>query len=231
MSGSTIVVTQGTETTNINNTNWSYQNTATGKSMLTTYDSVLASGYSLTADGGPTEVVNANGATITITAHGAAGQRRIGVPAGTWTVQSGSLTWDSGLGKWLMTYNGGDPVTAVLQSGDTTGLQLHWKFDGDLTDASGNGYTGTFSGGTATYQTGKVGQALVGDGVDDKVSTTSLPTPTSTAFTVACWLNPTSLINYNQTVMAQNGWGAFVFHTTSTGAVYVGLMTVRHESH
>ena len=41
-------------------------------------------------------------------------------------------------------------------------------------------------------------------------------------FTVEFWLRPTALSNYNQTVSADDRWGAFVFHTTDGGAVYCG---------
>ncbi len=41
-------------------------------------------------------------------------------------------------------------------------------------------------------------------------------------FSVSWWMNPYSLADYNQVIQAKNGWGAFVFHTTATGAVYVG---------
>ena len=46
----------------------------------------------------------------------------------------------------IVPLNSRPPVTA-----DNTNTLLHWKFDGDLTDASGNGYDGTISSGTAGF--------------------------------------------------------------------------------
>ena len=48
--------------------------------------------------------------------------------------------------KTLVPPNSRMPVTA-----DNTNTLLHWKFDGDLSDASGNGHTARLSGGTAVY--------------------------------------------------------------------------------
>jgi hypothetical protein len=52
----------------------------------------------------------------------------------------------------------------------TTGLVGHWTFDNTTDDESGQGNHGTFNGGSPTYQTGKVGQALYFDGTDDCVA-------------------------------------------------------------
>ncbi|MHB9132386.1 MAG: LamG-like jellyroll fold domain-containing protein [Armatimonadota bacterium] len=114
-----VTITAGTEVTNIADTYYSY--TSAAKDAIATYDSALLSAYGLSAEGGPTEVVYDHPAgTITITAHGDSGQRKIGVPAGAWTVQSGTITWDAGQGKWLMNYTGGAPQTAILSSGTVT---------------------------------------------------------------------------------------------------------------
>jgi hypothetical protein len=48
------------------------------------------------------------------------------------------------------------------------------------------------------------------------------PTWTPQAFTVEWWLYPRSLLNYNQVIAGSDVWGAFAFHTTAAGAVYVG---------
>ena len=50
----------------------------------------------------------------------------------------------------------------------TTGLVGYWKFDGNASDSSGLGNNGTLVGGP-TFTTGKIGQALSFDGVDDFV--------------------------------------------------------------
>jgi hypothetical protein len=46
----------------------------------------------------------------------------------------------------LVPVNSRPPVTS-----DNTNTLLHWKFDGALTDASGNGYNASMSGGSASY--------------------------------------------------------------------------------
>ena len=43
------------------------------------------------------------------------------------------------------------PNSRMPLTSDNTNTLLHWKFDGDLSDASGNGYTAHLSSGTAVY--------------------------------------------------------------------------------
>ena len=57
--------------------------------------------------------------------------------------------------------NGFSGVTTVTNGTLKVGLPAtsynavaHYPFDGNLTDATGNGHNGTFQGGTATYTTG-----------------------------------------------------------------------------
>ncbi|MHB9129917.1 MAG: chitobiase/beta-hexosaminidase C-terminal domain-containing protein [Armatimonadota bacterium] len=112
--GGVVTITAGGEVTTIADTYYMF--TSTLKDAVATYDATPVSAYGLSAEGGSTEVVNdKDTSTLTITAHGAAGQRKIGVPAGAWYVLSGSLTWDAGQGKWLMNYAGGTAATAVLK--------------------------------------------------------------------------------------------------------------------
>jgi len=118
----------------------------------------------------------------------------------------------------------------------------HWKMDecqgGTANDSSGNGNHGTITiGGTGTQTsagtcttastawgngaTGKYNSSLNFDGTDDYINIPSL-TWTPTTFSASFWLKPTTVTSYNQVIGATNGWGAFNFHTTSTGGVYVG---------
>ncbi len=69
-----------------------------------------------------------------------------------------------------------------------------------------------------------INNALDFDGTDDVVTVPSL-TWTPTTFSVEFWIKPNNTINYNQTIRAANNWDAFVFSTTNTGAVYVGITT------
>lgn len=59
------------------------------------------------------------------------------------------------------------------------------------------------------------------DGVNGRVTNSSL-TWQPTAFTVAFWLYPLTRTDYNQNILATNGWGAFNFHTAAPGGIYVG---------
>jgi len=68
---------------------------------------------------------------------------------------------------------GGTPILTqsctFVRANTTGGLIAHYKFDGDATDSSGNGNSGTIIG-NPTFTTGQIGQALDFDGVDDYVS-------------------------------------------------------------
>ncbi len=65
------------------------------------------------------------------------------------------------------------------------------------------------------------GSALLFDGEDDIVE---IPTITGSmeAFSIEFWMHPASCGNWSQNIVADGGWGQFVFHTTSDGALYVG---------
>jgi hypothetical protein len=62
-------------------------------------------------------------------------------------------------------------VTATAP--DPTGLVLHYAFDGDASDSSGNNYHG-MERGDPTYVEGKFGQAIHFDGIDDYVAITDV---------------------------------------------------------
>ena len=65
-----------------------------------------------------------------------------------------------------------------------------WEFDGDLTDSSGMGNNGTFSGGTATYGPDRrdaAASAIVLDGTDDKVTVSATGRPSNT-FSFGGWI-------------------------------------------
>jgi hypothetical protein len=83
------------------------------------------------------------------------------------------------------------------------GLIGHWTMDGKETrfvvdDSSGNGYGGTFSGGTlaGAKTIGKLGQALSFDGVDDELSTP--PIAQSAGNTVAFWMKDEGTLDTSQ---------------------------------
>ncbi len=61
-----------------------------------------------------------------------------------------------------------EQVTPVVP--DDTGLMAYYAFEGNADDLSGNGNNGTLEGGPQ-YVTGRIGQAMDFDGIDDYVST------------------------------------------------------------
>lgn len=71
---------------------------------------------------------------------------------------------------------------------------LEWKFDGDLTDSSGNGLDG-FVIGTPAYSAGVSGQAFVSDGTVSAyragISTDLLPVLAGDTWSVNIWVYPT----------------------------------------
>ncbi len=70
-----------------------------------------------------------------------------------------------------------------------SGLIAHYPLEGNANDVVG-GHNGTTSGGVANYTTGKVGQALVLDGLDDYAGTTESLLNDMSAFTLAGWVSP-----------------------------------------
>ncbi|UCE50466.1 MAG: hypothetical protein JSW47_09935, partial [Phycisphaerales bacterium] len=79
--------------------------------------------------------------------------------------------------------------TAAMAQADLVGW---WKFDGDGTDSSGNGLSGTLSG-DAHYEPGYLGQALALDGDADYFTVDGYKGLMSTsAVTVTAWVKTTN---------------------------------------
>ena len=74
-------------------------------------------------------------------------------------------------------------ITVESSSAEMAG---HWRFDGDLNDSFGDAH-GTFSTGSPTYVTGRMGQGIDFDGVSEYVHIT-LPNPS--AYTITSWVRP-----------------------------------------
>jgi len=74
----------------------------------------------------------------------------------------------------------------VSQAADA-GLVGQWPFDGDLNDVVGAAH-GTFVGGQAAFQKGRIRQAVSFDGVDDYVNIPSTTNPS--AYTITVWVKP-----------------------------------------
>lgn len=89
----------------------------------------------------------------------------------------------------------GTIIRAPVYLGLNAGLVGCWNFDGSYTkvpDCSGNGNTGTLNGGP-TKKTGKVGQALSFDGVNDSIDTPSAGH--AAPCTVAAWVNQSARVS------------------------------------
>jgi len=102
----------------------------------------------------------------------------------------------------------------------TDGLVGYWKMDessGTLTDSSGNGNTGTWSGtGASHYTTGKFTNGSGFNGTDDYVSMGSQNSLNiSSSMTIGMWVNITS--NGNQAILynAANNVGYIILFDTS----------------
>ncbi len=103
-----------------------------------------------------------------------------------------------------------------------TGLVAYWKFDEGsgttASDSSGNGNNGILVN-NPTWVAGKYRGAIQGNNSGFNATFNFAPTN----FSVAFWINPTVLSNYNNWIGANGlSWGDFVIHTTSTGAIYCG---------
>jgi hypothetical protein len=72
---------------------------------------------------------------------------------------------------------------------------IEWKFDGNLSDSSGNGIDAVEFGGTAVYDLGVSGQALVSDGTKcaykTGIDTALLPVLGNDTWSVNLWIYPT----------------------------------------
>jgi hypothetical protein len=107
--------------------------------------------------------------------------------------------------------------TTVRKTGTLeNGLVGYWTFDGkdmiqNVADVSGTGNTGKIINQTSTTTApGKIGQALLFDGVDDYVQTTSGELKTADNFTVSIWFKANSLSAGHmvwQGMAVANGWG------------------------
>jgi hypothetical protein len=141
------------------------------------------------------------------------------------------------------TYNGSITVTASGASGSPatipvtlvvspntpppSGLVGAWGFDEPsgttVTDASGNGNTGTISGATRT--TGHSGGGLSFDGVNDWVTVADAPSlDLTTAMTLEAWVRPSALGTTWRTVVLKEQPAQLVY------ALYAGTDTASRPS-
>ena len=83
-------------------------------------------------------------------------------------------------------------------------------------DLSGNGNNGTMVNGVVPLS-----NAMRFDGVDDYLTAPVL-VPSRT-YTVSFWINPATLIDYNQLISINGTWGGFTMHTGIGGYCWVGI--------
>lgn len=83
-------------------------------------------------------------------------------------------------------------------------------------DLSGNGNNGTMINGVVPLSS-----AMQFDGVNDYVTAPVL-VPSRT-YTVSFWINPATLINYNQYISINGIWGGFSIATDAGGNCWVGI--------
>ncbi len=129
------------------------------------------------------------------------------VSLGAWLVAGGSQTLFQGSLDEVRVYDHAlsqDEIANLYRvttpTAVDTGLKGYWSFNGqDMSgttayDRSGKGANGTLTGGPATVE-GKVGQALLLDGSNDRMSTTVLPSSlfTDATTTVAGWFKTSGL--------------------------------------
>lgn len=84
--------------------------------------------------------------------------------------------------------------TSVIVNSAPSGLVAYYHFDGDLTDATGNGYDLSIGGGgSLTYQTGLLGQSVKTNSATPNYLTLAAPAfiadlPIGSAYSVCAWM-------------------------------------------
>jgi len=177
-------------------------------------------GYTLLASG---TVKQAGPTTLDLTANPAL--QSVHVSAGdsiVWTTRGTA----AGSG-WVPLYDQG--VSLTLDRGPHGDLLGHWTFDDPNNigaDASGLGNHGNVNNGPTSSPNVPAaigsGNSLAFDGQNDHIVVPGISGDID-AFSVGFWLNPTSRANYDQQITG-GGWDKFVFHTTSDGGVYTGVV-------
>jgi len=132
------------------------------------------------------------------------------------------------MGKSNQTIGGTTTSLDYCIPGDTTACSppiAQWNLEEgigtSIYDTSGNNNNGISVGVTPpAWSIGKIGKGMSFSG-NNLLNFPSLNW-TPSAFTVEFWLNPSSRSDYNQQIGSTNGWGSFMFHTTTLGQIFVG---------
>jgi hypothetical protein len=101
-------------------------------------------------------------------------------------------------------------LTILPEPGTGDGLVGHWAFNevagSTAADASSNGHTGAITG--ASWTTGRIGGALNFDGNDYVDMGDVLDFPSPADFTIAAWINPTTIDTSDQRTIVSKWAGS-----------------------
>ncbi len=124
------------------------------------------------------------------------------------TINAGGLATGSGAGTSdiTATLDGVSGNTTLTVNSPPTGLVAAYSFDEGagttVSDASGNGHTGTISG--ATWATGQFGNALSFNGTSNWVTVADAnDLDLGTGMTVSAWVNPSVLSGWRTVIMKE----------------------------
>ena len=98
-----------------------------------------------------------------------------------------------------------------------TGPIVYYPFDGNANDSSGNGKNATLNG-SPTFVTGKSGQAVALSGSSQYVSLPSGIISGLTNFTIATWVNVTTLSTWSRIFDFGTGTSVYMFLTPQCGS-------------
>lgn len=128
--------------------------------------------------------------------------------------------------RWTNSLTGGNGTLAAASSWAVQGIGL--GVGTNVLTVSGTNAAGATASGAVTVirlpagpPTAGYGKALDFDGTNDFVLAPAMNWAPA-EFTVEWWMNPHTRKNFNQSLSAGAGWGAFAFHTTTNGGIYVG---------
>ena len=124
------------------------------------------------------------------------------------------LLWATAVGCGIV----GGPAVGVAQGADPAkGLLGHWRFEGDVSDSSGNGKNGVAKG-DPQFVKGKVGKAIKLDGRSQFVEIAKLASGV-TQFTIAAWIHVDKMPSPKafSSIYHNNGWEVGDVHLPFAG--------------
>jgi hypothetical protein len=113
-------------------------------------------------------------------------------------------------------------ICMQLFSDLSEGLVAYFPFNGNANDTSGNGNHGIVFGDITFVPDIINGRAAAFNQANANIVCPNIFLTQPGSFSISWWLYPESHTDSNQQMRSVNGWGSFVFHTTSSGSFYVG---------